>query len=133
MSQWIEVGVCGAHMQGLPLNHQLVTLQATYVKTCKTAVGYRLFDVPEKVPPRPGLLKDRTSPYAIELEVWQMPLENFGAFMVQIASPLGIGTLELDDGSSVKGFICECDAVKNAKEISEYGGWKAYIAKAQHV
>lgn len=129
MSQFIEVGVCGAHMEGLPLNHQLVNLKAEYVKTCKTAAGYRLFDVPEKVPPRPGLVKDSTSPYAIALEVWKMPLENFGAFMVQIASPLGIGTLFLEDGSTVYGFICECDAIKGAQEISEFGGWRGYLAQ----
>ena len=129
MSQTISVGVCGAHMQGLPLNHQLAQLNAVYVKQCKTTVGYRLFNVPEKVPPRPGLLRDTASPYAIELEVWEMPLENFGAFMIQIASPLGIGTLILEDGSNVYGFLCEADALKNAEEISQYGGWKKYIMK----
>lgn len=128
MSQTIIVGVCGAHMQGLPLNHQLTTLNATYVKTCKTAVGYRLFNVPEKVPPRPGLLKDSSSPYSLELELWEMPLEAFGAFMIQIASPLSIGTVILDDGSSVYGFLCEADALKSAEEISQYGGWKNYIS-----
>ena len=128
MSQTICVGVCGAHMRGLPLNHQLSALNAVYVKECKTAVGYRLFNVPEKVPPRPGLLRDATSPYAIALEIWEMPLENFGAFMIQIASPLGIGTVMLDDGSSVYGFLCEADALKGAQEISECGGWRGYLA-----
>jgi len=128
MNQTIQIAVCGAHMQGLPLNHQLLSLKAVFVKTCKTLVGYRLFDVPEKVPPRPGMLKDATSPYALELEVWEMPLENFGAFMVQIASPLCIGTVYLEDGSSVYGFLCESNALKGAKEISQYGGWRAYIA-----
>lgn len=128
MNQTIQIAVCGAHMQGLSLNHQLLSLGAVFIKTCKTRVGYRLFDVPEKVPPRPGMLKDVTSPYALELEVWEMPLENFGAFMVQIASPLCIGTVFLEDESRVYGFLCEADALSGAKEISEYGGWRAYIA-----
>lgn len=128
MKPTILLAVCGAHMQGLPLNHQLLSLKAQFVKACKSAIGYRLFDVPEKNPPRPGMLKDAASPYALELEVWEMPLENFGAFMVQIASPLCIGTVFLDDGSSVYGFLCESDALKNAREISEYGGWRAYSA-----
>jgi len=127
MSKMIEIGVCGAHMEGLPLNHQLVNLEATFLKACKTAVGYRLFNVPEKNPPRPGMLKDASSPYALELEVWQMPLENFGAFMVQIASPLCIGTVVLEDGSLVYGFLCEGDALKGAEEISELGGWRKYL------
>ncbi len=128
MKPTILLAVCGAHMQGLPLNHQLLSLKAQFVKACKSAIGYRLFDVPEKNPPRPGMLKDATSPYALELEVWEMPLQNFGAFMVQIASPLCIGTVLLDDGSSVYGFLCESGALKNAREISEYGGWRAYSA-----
>ena len=127
MKETIQIAVCGAHMQGLPLNHQLLSLDAVFVKTCKTVVGYRLFDVPQKVPPRPGMLKDSTSPYALELEVWEMPLENFGAFMVQIASPLCIGTVFLEDGSSVYGFLCEADVLKGAKEISQYGGWRNYL------
>jgi len=127
MSKMIEIGVCGAHMEGLPLNHQLLNLEATFVKACKTAVGYRLFNVPDKNPPRPGMLKDTSSPYALELEVWQMPLENFGAFMVQIASPLCIGTVVLEDGSLVYGFLCEADALKGAKEISDLGGWRNYL------
>ena len=130
MKPTILLAVCGAHMQGLPLNPQLLNLEAVFVKACKSAVGYRLFDVPQKVPPRPGMLKDASSPYALELEVWEMPLENFGAFIVQIASPLCIGTVFLEDGSSVYGFLCEGDALKGALEISEFGGWRAYLNKA---
>lgn len=129
MKPTILLAVCGAHMQGLPLNPQLLNLEAVFVKACKSAVGYRLFDVPQKVPPRPGMLKDASSPYALELEVWEMPLENFGAFIVQIASPLCIGTVFLEDGSSVYGFLCEADALKDAREISDFGGWRAYLNK----
>lgn len=129
MKPTILLAVCGAHMQGLPLNPQLLSLGAVFVKACKSAVGYRLFDVPQKVPPRPGMLKDASSPYALELEVWEMPLENFGAFIVQIASPLCIGTVFLEDGSHVYGFLCEADALKDAREISDFGGWRAYLNK----
>ena len=107
MHKTIDIAVCGAHMSGLPLNHQLTELNAVFVKATKTANGYRLFNVPEKVPPRPGMVRDMQSDAQLELEVWSMPLENFGAFMVQIASPLCIGTVFLEDGSSVYGFLCE--------------------------
>lgn len=128
MSKTIEIAVCGAHMRGLPLNYQLTELDATFVAATKTAVGYRLFNVPDKVPPRPGMVRDSGCTTALELEVWSMPLENFGAFMVQIASPLCIGTVVLEDGSTVYGFLCESDPLKGAEEITSFGGWKAYLS-----
>ena len=128
MSKFIDIAVCGAHMRGLPLNHQLTELDASFVKATRTAKGYRLYNVPEKVPPRPGMVRDSSSEAALELEVWSMPLENFGAFMVQIASPLCIGTVFLEDGSSLYGFLCESDAIEGAEEISVYRGWRSYIA-----
>lgn len=129
MSNAIKIAVCGAHMRGLPLNHQLIELGASFEKETSTAKGYRLYDVPEKLPPRPGMVRDKESDTALELEVWSMPLENFGAFMVQIASPLCIGTVVLEDGSSVYGFLCESDALIGAKEITAYGGWRGYIQR----
>ncbi|MFT7004036.1 MAG: hypothetical protein ACJAWW_001388 [Sulfurimonas sp.] len=127
MSKNIKIAVCGAHMSGLPLNHQLLELDATLEKETSTANGYRLFDVPEKFPPRPGMVRDTKSDTSLKLEVWSMPLENFGAFMIQIASPLCIGSVLLEDGSSVYGFLCESDALIGAKEITKYEGWRKYI------
>jgi hypothetical protein len=127
MSKHIDIAVCGAHMSGLPLNHQLIELHATFIKATKTAKGYRLYNVPEKVPPRPGMVRDSSSKAALELEVWSMPLHNFGAFMVQIAAPLCIGTVLLEDGSSVYGFLCERDPLRDAEEITAYGGWRDYL------
>ena len=131
MHKTIDIAVCGAHMSCLPLNYQLTELNAVFVKATKTANGYRLFNVPQKVPPRPGMVRDTHSDAQLELEVWSMPLENFGAFMVQIASPLCIGTVFLEDGSSVYGFLCEYDAIKDADEITGFGGWRAYLHSKQ--
>jgi allophanate hydrolase len=129
MNKTIDIAVCGAHMTGLPLNHQLTELDAVFLTATTTAKGYRLFDVPDKIPPRPGMVRDSSCDTALELEVWRMPLENFGAFMVQIASPLCIGSVELADGSVVYGFLCEYDAIKEAKEITSFGGWRGYIVR----
>lgn len=123
----IDIAVCGAHMSGLPLNYQLTELDATFIKATKTASIYRLYEVPEKVPPRPGMIRDTKNGTSLELEVWSMPLENFGAFMIQIAEPLGIGTVILEDGSSVYGFLSESDPIRDAKEITSYGGWRGYL------
>lgn len=84
----ILVGVCGAHMSGLPLNWQLTNLDAVLVKKTKTKVGYRLFVLENKDPIRPGMIYDSLSKYQIDVEVWSMPVENFGKFMKQIASLL---------------------------------------------
>ena len=124
----ILVGVCGAHMEGLPLNWQLTDLDAKLVQKTRTKKGYRLFVLENKDPIRPGMIYDSSSDTQIELEVWSMPVENFGKFMKQIASPLGIGTVYLEDGSGVYGFLCEADFVKDAKEISDLKSWRNFIA-----
>ena len=127
----ILVGVCGAHMSGLPLNWQLTDLDATLVRKTKTKKGYRLFVLENKDPIRPGMIYDSSSQYQIDVEVWTMPVQNFGKFMKQIASPLGIGSVYLEDESVVYGFLCEGDFVKDAKEISNLGSWRAYICQQQ--
>lgn len=123
----ILIGVCGAHKSGLALNWQLTDLDAVLVKKTKTKKGYRLFVLENKDPIRPGMVYDSTSSYQIEIEVWSMGVEKFGSFMKQIASPLGIGSVYLEDGSVVYGFLCEGDYIKGAKEISELGSWRRFI------
>lgn len=124
----ILVGVCGAHMSGLALNWQLTDLDATFVKQTKTKKGYRLFLLENKNPIRPGMVFDSSSNTQIEVEVWSMPVENFGKFMKQIQSPLGIGTVFLEDETTVYGFLCESDYLKEAKEISELKSWRNFLA-----
>ncbi len=127
----ILIGVCGAHMSGLALNWQLTDLEATFVKKTKTAKGYRLFLLENKNPIRPGMIYDSSSQTQIEVEVWSMRIENFGKFMKQIASPLGIGTVYLEDESGVYGFLCEADFVKRAREITELGSWRNFLCQQQ--
>lgn len=125
----ILVGVCGAHMSGLALNWQLTDLDATFVKQTKTKKGYRLFLLENKNPIRPGMVYDSSSDTQIEVEIWSMPVQNFGKFMKQIQSPLGIGTVFLEDESSVYGFLCESDYITNAQEISELKSWRAFLCQ----
>ena len=125
----IQVAVCGAHMQGLPLNSQLTSLGGTFVKATSTSANYQLFKLNAFNPPRPGLLRVNQQGSAIELEIWQIPIENYGKFIATVPSPLGFGTLTLADGSSVQGFLCEAYATQNATDISHLGGWRAFLAK----
>jgi allophanate hydrolase len=123
----ILVGVCGAHMSGLALNWQLTDLDATLVSQTKTKKGYRLYVLENKDPIRPGMIYDSSVESQIEVEVWSMRIENFGKFMKQIASPLGIGSVYLEDESVVYGFLCESEYIKGAKEISDLGSWRKFI------
>lgn len=125
----ILVGVCGAHMSELPLNWQLTDLDAVLVKKTKTKEGYRLYVLENKDPIRPGMIYDSSVDTKIDVEVWSMPVKNFGKFMKQIASPLGIGSVYLEDESVVYGFLCESDYLKDAKEISHLESWRNFICQ----
>jgi len=124
----VAVAVVGAHLSGFPLNWQLVERGARLLETTRTAPCYRLFALPGTTPPKPGLLRVATGGAAIEVEVWSMPLKNFGRFVAEIAPPLGIGSLLLASGQEVKGFICEASALDGAQDITALGGWRAYAA-----
>ncbi|WP_188710122.1 allophanate hydrolase [Polaromonas eurypsychrophila] len=125
----VRVAVVGAHLSGMPLNGQLTERGATLICSTETAAHYRLYALPGTTPPKPGLL--RVAPdqgERIALEIWAMPLAEYGSFVALIPAPLGIGTLELGDGSSVQGFVCEAQALQSgARDISHLGGWRAYI------
>jgi len=126
----IQVVVCGAHMSGLPLNKELTDRGGRLVRACRTAAGYRLFALPGGPPERPGLLRGETGA-AIEVEVWEIPVVSFGSFVGGIPAPLAIGSVELEDGRRVKGFLCEAHATKGARDITEFGGWRKFLAR-QH-
>ncbi len=127
----IKVAVVGAHLTGQPLNYQLTEQGATLVQSCKTSPIYKLYALKEKIP-KPGLVRQAdNNGSAIAVEVWQMPVAGFGRFVELVQSPMGIGTLVLENGEPMKGFICEPFAIANAPEISHFGGWKAYLASLQ--
>jgi hypothetical protein len=125
----IKVAVCGAHMQGLPLNPQLTALGGEFVEATTTTSDYQLFALNGFTPPRPGLLRVAENGATIALEIWRLPIENYGKFVASVPSPLGFGTLTLIDGSTVQGFLCEAYATQNATDISHLGGWRAYLAQ----
>jgi allophanate hydrolase len=123
----VRVAVCGAHMSGLPLNRQLTERGARLARACRTAARYRLYALDGFTPARPGLIRHEPGS-AIEVEVWEMPVESFGSFVDGIPPPLAIGTVELEDGEELRGFLCEAYAATSARDISQLGGWRAYLA-----
>ncbi len=122
----VRVAVAGAHLSGQPLNHELVSRGARRVATTTTAAEYRLYAL-DTVPPKPGLVHAPGEPaHAIEVEVWELSHSAFGDFVAHIPAPMTIGVTRLADGSQVKGFSCEPHALSGAREISQFGGWRAY-------
>ena len=123
----VQVAVVGAHLSGLPLNAQLLERNARLLRSTQTAPTYRLYALPDGK--RPGLIKVKSEGAAIACEVWEMPASQFGSFVAGIPAPLGMGKLELADGSVVNGFICEGIGIADAQDITEYGGWRGWQAK----
>ena len=127
----IALAVVGAHLSGMPLNGELRALGARFLERTTTAKDYRLFALADAVPAKPGLLRiGKGEGAAIELEIWALPRTAFGAFIATVSAPLSIGTLTLADGRTVKGFLVEAQAVTQARDISKFGGWRAYVAAA---
>ncbi|MBC7162171.1 MAG: allophanate hydrolase [Immundisolibacter sp.] len=121
------IAVCGGHMQGLPLNGELTGLGGRLRERTRTAPAYRLYALAGFSPPRPGLVRDPPGS-SIELEVWTLPLAAVGPFLAGVPAPLAIGSVQLADGSCVKGFLCEGHAVSDATDITSLGGWRAWLA-----
>ncbi|MEW6563667.1 MAG: allophanate hydrolase [Pseudomonadota bacterium] len=123
----VQVAVCGAHLEGLPLNRQLTSRGAHLVARTHSSPDYKLYALPGGPPQRPGMVRVKQGGSAIEVEVWEMAASEFGSFVAGIPAPLGIGTLTLADGSAVLGFMCEQYAVADADDITHFGGWRAYL------
>jgi allophanate hydrolase len=127
----IAIAVVGAHLSGMPLNGELKSFAARFLEATTTAPDYRLFALAGTTPPKPGLLRVAPgSGTAIEVELWAMPAERFGGFVAAIPPPLSIGTLTTADGREVKGFLVEAEATSCARDISTFGGWRAFMAQA---
>jgi allophanate hydrolase len=122
------VAVVSAHLSDQPLNYQLTERAGRLLRPCHTAPRYRLYVLPNSTPPKPGLVRDATGAgCAIEVEIWRLPRRHYGSFVGLMPSPLGIGHIELADGSWVQGFLCESWALEGAEEIACFGGWRAWL------
>ena len=125
---FVWLAVAGAHLSGQPLNRELVCRGARLLRTTQTAPEYRLFAL-DTQPAKPGLVHAPEGPgTSIEVEVWELDQQAFGSFVAEIPPPMSIATTRLVDGSAVKGFSCEPHALQGAREISEYGGWRAFLS-----
>ena len=127
----VLLAVVGAHLSGMPLNRELVDYGARFIEATTTAYDYRLYALANALPAKPGLLRvARGEGAGIEIELWALPAEGFGRFVAAIPSPLSIGTLVLADGRTVKGFLVEAESVQGARDITAFGGWRAFVRRS---
>ncbi len=113
----------GAHMSGLPLNHELTTLGGRLVRAARTRPVYRLYALGQ----RPGLVRGGDG--AIAGEVWALPTAAIGTLLARVAPPLGFATVDLDDGPCL-GFLAEAAGVEGAPDITRLGGWREFLKQA---
>ncbi|HWI86019.1 MAG TPA: allophanate hydrolase, partial [Sphingomonas sp.] len=126
--QSVKLAVVGAHLKDMPLHWQLTSRNATFLGAFQTAPSYRLYAMADSVPPKPALVHSHDGA-AIAVEVYELDVGAFGSFVAEVPAPLAIGTVTLDDGTSVKGFVAEPRALTGAEDITHLGGWRAYIAR----
>jgi allophanate hydrolase len=125
----IPIAVVGAHLSGMALNGELQALGARLLQEAVTAPDYKLYAL-DTTPPKPGMLRvDAGAGSAVKLELWALSPAAFGKFVAAIPPPLSIGTIRLADGRGVKGFLVEPAAVSGARDISSFGGWRAFMAR----
>ncbi|MDX6656528.1 MAG: allophanate hydrolase, partial [Solirubrobacteraceae bacterium] len=123
----VRLAVVGAHMSGLPLNAQLTERGGRLVAAARTAPAYRLFALAGG---RPGLVRVPGEGCAVEAEVWELAPAALGSLLGEIPAPLALGRVGLADGAEVTGFVCEAAGAEGARDITDYGGWRAYLDAA---
>jgi allophanate hydrolase len=126
----LQLAVCGAHLLGQPLHHQLSDRDAVLVERARTAACYRFYAL-DTAPPKPGLVyTPGFEGPGIEVEVWSLTRERFGDFVSEVPAPLSIGKVTLADGREVSGFLCEPRATEGARDITRLGGWRRFVGDA---
>ncbi|MFD8498678.1 allophanate hydrolase [Amycolatopsis sp. NPDC059657] len=124
----IDLVVFGAHLRGQPLNSQLVDLGARFAEEVLTAEEYRMVALPT-TPPKPGLLHVGAGGAALEGERWLLSPAALGKFLAGLPAPMLLGRILLDDGTEAVGFFCDPSAAEGAKDITAFGGWRAYLRR----
>ncbi|WP_254305592.1 allophanate hydrolase [Sphingopyxis sp. BSNA05] len=122
----VKLAVVGAHLKDMPLHWQLTSRDAEFVGSFETAPTYRLYAIADSVPPKPALVHSGDGA-SIKVEVYQLDVSAFGSFVAEVPAPLAIGNVTLADGTTVKGFVAESRATDGAEDITDLGGWRAYI------
>jgi allophanate hydrolase len=120
--------VFGLHLSGQPLNGELTALGARFEGEARTAPSYRMALLRRGEKRLPGIWRQAEGfGVALEGEIWSLPEDQVGAFFARVPAPLCLGSLELADGTWVKGFLAEASACERADDISDFGGWRKWL------
>ena len=121
----VLLAVNGTLMRGLELNANLVGAGATFVREARTAPLYRLWSIDDR---HPAMIRVAESGAAIALEVWLVPPEGLASILLKEPPGLCIGKIRLEDGTETLGVLGEPALCEGQREITSYGGWRAYVA-----
>jgi hypothetical protein len=124
----LNIGVNGTLMRGLALNQNLLNAGAEYVRETVTTASYRMWSIDDQYP---AMLRDSTAGASIQLEIWRLSCEAFVDILGQEPPGLCIGKIHLRDQSVVLGILGEPYICEGQKEITQWGGWRKYIASLQ--
>ncbi len=120
----IQIAVNGTLMRGLELNENLLQAGAKFIRETRTDSHYRLWSIDDH---HPGMLRSQNGGKEIHLEIWELTPEGLVTILRQEPPGLCLGHITLADGQSNLGILAEPYLVENQKEITEWGGWRAYI------
>jgi hypothetical protein len=126
----VDLAVNGTLMRGLALNPNLIGVGATFVREAFTEPAYRLWSIGDI---HPAMVRVRTGGVAIAVELWQVPAAGLATLLEQEPPGLSIGKVRLADGEIVLGVLGEPILCENQLEITEWGGWRAYMASKHPV
>ena len=124
----VHLAVNGTLMRGLALNPHLLAAGATFVRETTTAPVYRLWSIDDRYP---AMMRVSTGGTAIAVEVWNVPLAQLGTILLQEPAGLCIGKVRLANGEDVLGVLGEAILCASGRDISQWGGWRAYCASRQ--
>lgn len=113
-------------MRGLELNGNLLAMGATFVREAMTEPSYRLWSIGDR---HPAMLRVQEGGGAIALEVWSVPVSGLATLLIQEPPGLCIGKVRLSEGEEVLGVLGEPFLCEGQREITQYSGWRAYIAE----
>ena len=120
----VLLAVNGTLMRGLELNGNLIAAGATFVREARTAPLYRLWSIDDR---HPAMVRASAGGAAIAVEVWSVPVAGVAAILMQEPPGLTIGKVRLADGEDVLGVLGEPALCEGQREITAYGGWRAYL------
>ena len=124
-SNTVLLAVNGTLMRDLELNPNMLAVGATFVREAQTEPAYRLWTINDR---HPAMVRVKTGGVAVAAEVWAVPPEGLASILLKEPPGLSIGKVKLEDGTEVLGVLGEPILCEGQKEITQFGGWRAYTA-----